>query len=319
MTCYHPLYATKCSQMLNAKSGKPTVFVHQAYENFKKPPILGDFINGSYNYTGFLIPCGQCIGCRLNYSRMWAIRLMKEVPYHSTACFITLTYSDDNLVFGEERPTLVKKHFQDFIKRLRSAVSYDYPDNEKLKFFHCGEYGSKTLRPHYHAILFGFDFPDKQLLYSKGGYPHYVSEYLNKIWGKGLCEVCNVSFDTCAYVARYIMKKVKGVTAENFYKGFQPEYITMSNGIGKSWFDDFKFDVYNNDDMIHYIDGRPIHLRPPRYFDNLFDVENPEQFAKIKAKRQQALLAKPFEPKRLQVKEKIKIIKTKDLKRSLEL
>lgn len=319
MTCYHPLYAVKHFDAFNAKSGKPVVKVHMAYENFDIPPRLGEFTSGSYTYSGFLVPCGQCIGCRLDYSRMWAIRLMKEAQFHEHSCFITLTYDDENLPWSDSRPTLVKKHFQDFIKRLRSRISYDYPDNENIKFFHCGEYGDKTKRPHYHAIIFGFDFPDRKLLYTKGGFPHFTSEYLSKIWGKGIVEVCNVSFDTCAYVARYIMKKIRGESASSYYSDHAQEYVTMSNGIGKEWFNKFKNDIYNTDSMIVYKDGSPMHLRPPRYYDNLFDAANPERMAVIREKRLKSMQAKPFEPNRLHTKEKIKLIKTKNLKRSLEI
>lgn len=317
MTCYHPLYRLTNFSEFHPQTGKPLGKVLGKY-GFGQY-TLGEWDVGSVHFKGELVPCGQCYGCRLERSRQWALRLMHEVKFYDYACFITLTYDDEHLPkLDNGEMTLVLKDFQDFFKRLRARVAYDYPNSQKLKMFHCGEYGDLTERPHYHAIILGFDFPDRILKYTKGSYPHYVSDYLNDIWGKGLCEVCNVSFDTCAYVARYIMKKITGDAADIYYNGRKPEYTTMSNGIGKTWFNEYKSDVYNNDELIFYRDGKPLHLRPPRYYDYLFDIDSPIEFAKIKAKRQQALLAKPFEPKRLLVKEKIKKIKTKDLKRSLE-
>jgi len=65
------------------------------------------------------ISCGQCIGCRLERSRRWAVRCMHEAQMHRYSCFLTLTYSDE---FLPSDGTLVLKDFQDFMKRLRKRV-----------------------------------------------------------------------------------------------------------------------------------------------------------------------------------------------------
>ena len=97
---------------------------------------------------GFL-SCGKCVECQMNYSNSWALRCVQEMKYHKIACFVTLTYNEKNL----PQHGVDKNEIQKFIKRIRK-------DNNKLRYFACGEYGSKGLRPHYHLIFFGFVPPD---------------------------------------------------------------------------------------------------------------------------------------------------------------
>lgn len=131
----------------------------------KKIRVNSPAITSKYALTEFVeIPCGQCIECRLQRSRRWADRCMLELGYHESSYFLTLTYDNDHIPknplidydTGEiyaENATLVKKDLQDFMKRLRRAYEYKGYDN-KLRFFACGEYGSQTLRPHFHIIVF---------------------------------------------------------------------------------------------------------------------------------------------------------------------
>jgi len=126
LTCYHPLRAFK------TVSGT-IVF------NGNKPNIK-EALN---------LPCGKCIGCRLDRSRQWAIRCMHEASLYERNCFITLTYSDEFL--PNDRSVNVR-HFQLFMKKLRKRFG------PNIRFYHCGEYGEKTSRPHYHALLFNFDY-----------------------------------------------------------------------------------------------------------------------------------------------------------------
>lgn len=126
------------------------------------------------------VPCGKCIGCRLERSRQWAIRCMHEASLYEDNCFITLTYNDDHL---PSNGSLDKTHFQKFLKRLRKSI---YP--QKLRYYHCGEYGDEGGRPHYHAIIFGWSPSDKVLISTedKQGITchRYLSESLTQIWGK---------------------------------------------------------------------------------------------------------------------------------------
>lgn len=223
------------------------------------------------------LPCGQCIGCRLERSRRWAVRLMHEASLHQENSFLTLTYSDDHLPSGG---TLVVKHFQDFMKRLRKA------HGAPLRFFHCGEYGEKFARPHYHCILFGCDFSrDRvEIERTQSGFPQFQSDKLDALWSHGRCTIGEVSFESAAYVARYCLKKITGEKAEDHYAGRKPEYVTMSRrpGIGKGWVEAWGFpNIYNADHVV--LDGRE--SLPPPFYDKLLEKADPALFKKVKAAR----------------------------------
>lgn len=248
------------------------------------------------------LPCGQCVGCRLERSRQWAVRMMHESSLHLDNCFITLTYSPENLPADL---SLNKRHFQLFMKRLRKRVG-------PLRFFHCGEYGDGGGRPHYHAILFGYDFPDKVFYSERGGVRLYRSPLLESLWNLGFCTVGAVSFESCAYVARYVMKKVTGDAAESHYSrvncygevySILPEYVTMSRrpGIASDWFRKFGNEVFPSDEVI----SRGFPSRPPRYYDQLLAGSEPSVFDFVKRKRVSELSerAQDLTPARLKVRE----------------
>ncbi len=253
------------------------------------------------------LPCGQCIGCRLERSRQWAMRCMHEASLFDDNCFITLTYSDE---FLPSDGSLDKKHFQDFMKRLRSSFS-----ERRIRYYHCGEYGSKFRRPHYHALLFNFDFVDKKLFSTSKGQRLYTSEVLEKLWRFGFGTVGAVTFESAAYTARYIMKKVTGDRAEEHYVGCDevtgtpvqllPEYTTMSRrpGIGRAWYERFSNDVFPLDEVV-LRGGRS--MRPPRFYDCIYELQNPEDFARIKSERL-SFSRKDCTPERLRVREFCKI------------
>lgn len=188
------------------------------------------------------VPCRKCIGCLLDHSRHWADRMMLELDHSKKGLFLTLTYNNENLPFGFVKgfsheygltePILVKKHWQDFMKRLR----YYFPDNE-IRFYMCGEYGGKTHRPHYHAILFGIgldDLPDL-VPYGKNefGQDYFTSHKIADIWNKGFISLSEVSWRTCAYVARYVQKKeMKQVEYAGADPDSVPEFVLMSRNPG---------------------------------------------------------------------------------------
>lgn len=320
MVCFHPLYSIRFNFHLNPDTNKPIVKVIGAVSKIENPKFGTWVDSAGKSFTGFAVGCGKCIGCRLEYSRMWAIRLMKEVSTSKASCFITLTYDDENLPIGKI-PTLYHPHFIEFRDRLRAHIRYHYGKDVKIKYFMCGEYGSKNFRPHYHAIITGFDFPDKVEEYQRGGYSHYQSELLTKLWRKGRTETCDVSFDTCAYVARYITKKITGEEAKDYYDGFQQEYATCSKGIAYEWFCKYKSDIYNTDRMVIHRNGRNYIMRPPRYFDFKLEQEDPALLEFIKAQRERSRQLKPFEGSlRLLAREDYKkTIINKTLKRRLDL
>ena len=152
MPCYHPQTAWRALTGRNQETGNwPIVFNR----------------NEGYKDMELQVPCGNCIGCRLERSRQWATRCMFEASLHDENCFVTLTYSPDYLPEGA---TLVKKDVQNFMKRLRKAGT-----NGKFKYFLCGEYGENFNRPHYHICFFNLDFVDKEIISRKKDKPLYIS------------------------------------------------------------------------------------------------------------------------------------------------
>ena len=195
MSCFHPLKAKQCQDT--------------------KQVFFG---NGSRNFRNITLPCGRCVGCRLKRSKEWAIRCIHESKLHSDNAFITLTYDDKKLPY---RPigvppadkSLYYPDFQKFMKRLRKAYS-----GRIIRFYMAGEYGEQFGRPHFHACLFGVDFSDKiPFKKTPSGSVIYTSKILEKLWPYGFSSVGNVDFQSAAYVARYIMKKITGAAADSHY------------------------------------------------------------------------------------------------------
>lgn len=305
MPCYHPLKGYR-SQTVN-DSGKRSIVFSQS-EGYKDLPVT--------------LPCGQCMFCRLERSRKWAVRISHEAQMHEQNCFITLTYASEHF---PQDGSLQVKHFQDFMKRLRKEV---HP--KKIRFFHCGEYGEKLGRPHYHAIIFGHDFSDKvPLKKTPVGHMLYESKTLSKLWPKGLSSIGDVTFESAAYVARYIVKKVTGEAADLHYDVVdkrtgeivierKPEYVTMSRrpGIGVTWFEKYSQDVFPHD----YVVIRGVKQRVPKFYDQLLEREDALAYAKVSAARkvgqEHAIEENSWE--RLRVKEDLHILRSRQLKRNYE-
>ncbi len=158
MPCYSPITAWQ-SIKIHPQTNKTTIL-------FKPPRMY------SKAFNSIQLPCGQCIGCRLERSRQWAIRCVHEAELHEENCFITLTFSPENI---NKKGTLIKADFQKFMKRLRKKYI-----GKVIRYMHCGEYGEIGNRPHHHACIFGLDFKDK--IYwknSESGKRIYTSETLN--------------------------------------------------------------------------------------------------------------------------------------------
>jgi len=262
----------------------------------------------------------RCIGCKLEYSRQWALRCVHEAQLHDDNAFVTLTYADANIPLGG---TLIKKDFQDFAKRLRKKAGC------KLSYYHCGEYGERTRRPHYHALLFGVDFPDKTpFKKSADGSDIYHSELLQRLWPQGFCTTGAVTFESAAYVARYVMKKITGAQAEKHYERIDeetgevhrllPEYTTMSlkPAIAKGWYERFKTDAYPSDFVV--LRGRK--MKPPKYYDRLLELEDPEARAALKVRREEEALLRQGDSTtaRLKIREEVKLAQIASLKRGID-
>lgn len=240
-------------------------------------------LDGSQAYR----PCGSCIGCRLAYSRGWAIRAHHEAFLNKENCFLSLTYNNQNL---PKDGSIHKSELQNFIRDLRK-----YAEPKKIRFFGCGEYGDKNGRPHYHACVFGLDFQDKELLHAgtiskwnkvqKKGDDHdiYISSDLQKIWQKGYHTIGKLSFESAAYVARYCTKKINGKMAKNHYGDKQPEFALMSRmpGLGREWIEKYWNDVYPKD--FFTINGTK--MRPPRYYDDFIKKHRPEIWKIVEERR----------------------------------
>lgn len=244
------------------------------------------------------LACGRCIGCRLERSRQWATRCVHEAALYPQNSFLTLTFRDACPLDGTKTdPTvsLHKHHFQRFMKRLRREFSLGVLSHPRkngylpkfkspnIRYLHCGEYGENLGRPHHHACLFNFDLPDKQYWKTKEGNRYYVSEILNRIWGHGYCIIGDVTFESAAYVARYIEKKITGEMAEGYYDGKLPEYSTMSRrpGLGKNWLLKYTDDVFPKDSVI--IRGKRTNV--PKYYNFLYNLTNPTEYATIRDMR----------------------------------
>ncbi|QCS36613.1 replication initiator protein [Capybara microvirus Cap3_SP_535] len=223
------------------------------------------------------LPCGKCPSCKLQRSIDWSVRMVHESLMHKDNSFITLTYDNDHLPSDR---LLCKRDVQLFIKRLRKAI---YPAN--LRYFLCGEYGSKFKRPHYHIVFFGYkpDKLDTDLECKAGISQIFRSSFIESIWSKGHCYVGSVTQKSCAYVARYCTKKQD----ENFpHKEFT--LCSTRPGIGSSYFDLHYKDFYKEDSVILITDDidKPLKsFRVPKYYDKLLLKVDPFKYASIKERR----------------------------------
>lgn len=245
---------------------------------------------------------------------------MHEAEMHDENCFITLTFDQVNLEKRSNPLSLDVSEYQRFMKRLRKRFG------KNIRFFHCGEYGDQNKRPHYHAIIFGMDFKDKKLWTNRDGNKLYTSEALQELWPYGFSTIGEVTFQSAAYVARYIMKKWKGEGAEDHYTRWcpltgegttvEPEYCTMSRmpGIGKTWLEKYKADVYPHD----YVVINNHKVKPPRYYDSLLSEEELAQLKEKRAKDAPDIIDEYNEAMdRLWVSEEIKIKRLELLIRNL--
>lgn len=222
---------------------------------------------------------------------------MHEASLYSSNCFITLTFSDAHLPALGSLDKHGPKSFQLFMKRLRKRFPH-----EKIRYFHCGEYGLLYGRPHYHACLFGFDFIDKVPWTIRKGFPVWRSPTLEKLWTFGNSEIGSVTFESAAYVARYILEKVRGPGAEAHYAGREPEYVTMSRrpGIGAPWFEKYGKEVYPEDGVV--VDGRL--MKPPRFYDERYELQDGLGALEVARARRRARRLEEETPERLAVREK---------------
>lgn len=236
------------------------------------------------------------MGCRLERSRQWAIRMLHESKAHAQNCFITLTYDNQHV---PQNYGLDLRDWQLFMKKLRKSLTVKMKHRRlehsahiraycrhltpKIRFYACGEYGDENGRPHYHAIIFNHDFFDRKLHGKNAkGDNIYTSETLAQLWGKGLVSTQDVTYKSARYVASYVTKKMTGEKAADHYYRFspvdgqihsvRPEFGVMSrrDGLGSHYLDKFKSDFYPSGFIV--VDGKK-HSPPAFYKRKLAEKE----------------------------------------------
>ena len=303
MTCFHPQYIyidkyQPIDETYLKATKKEKELLRETYSIYSQKPSF-NYEKGKFQIQ---IPCGNCLGCRLDHANDWATRLYCERKYHKDACFVTLTYNNQNLPHTEKGiQTLKKKDVQDFFKRLIKNTKI-----KGIKRFYCGEYGPKGGRPHYHACIFGYIPKDlKVYKVNHRGDILYKSKELQKIWGKGFVTIGEMNYETACYTARYVQKKAGiapkttfWVLTTNEYGELErhkmkphgkreEEFIEMSRrpGIGyQYWVDNKEIIKKQNGIMVKTKDGTKL-KRLTRYYKKQWEAENYEEFEKNKSEQ----------------------------------
>ena len=284
MPCYHPLVGFPSGKI--TENGKEKLVIKPEY--LKKHTI--DDVNLN---NGVLLPCGHCIGCRLDYSRRWADRMMLELETSRSAIFVTLTYDNDHIhwsqydvnncpIFG----TLDKRDCQLFMKRLRKEFS-----DVKIRFYLAGEYGETTLRPHYHAIIYGIGLSDIGDCVAFGrndlGQAYYISKRFQEIWSLGNVLLADVSWQTCAYVARYVTKKMNGEKSISYaQRNVIPEFSLMSRkpGIGREYLE-LHPDCLDSVNINLSTPEGGLKISIPKYYLKQLELSDNEKYVKMMEQR----------------------------------
>lgn len=239
--------------------------------------------NLAFSLKALALPCGQCIGCRLDRVVDWSVRCMHEKKMHSNTEFATFTYNEDCV------PSDMSLRYRDvqlFWKKFRK----EFPG---FRYFVAGEYGGRTKRPHYHALLFGVYFEDRKFYKrNQRGDPLFISAKLDEIWGLGHCTFGDSSFDSAAYVASYCVDKITGDLAADHYSYYDDDGVihevecefgqpSLKPAIGKFFFEKYWREIYTTDSCV--VNGREYPV--PRYYDKLLEGIDPVLLASVKAKR----------------------------------
>lgn len=292
MPCYNPYFGWK--SLRPNENGRHPITFQGRKANLDQPVT---------------VPCGKCIGCHLDRSGEWAIRAYHESTQHEQNAFVTLTFNEQ---FLPENGSISKGDVQTFIKNMRAAI---YP--KKISYMACGEYGPSLDRPHYHALIFGHDFTDKEAIGSVKGNTIYTSKELENYWPWGFNTVGEVNLQTAGYVARYTAKKVTGALAAEHYKGKTPEFLLTSRkpALGLNWLKQFHPDLQKG---FLTINGKKRGI--PKYYMKKY--EDIDEYRATLLRSERALHYDHFDPElmpdRLAAREKCKQAQTKTLTRSLD-
>lgn len=299
MACYHPIPAFRCAD------GSVR------------------FVERGSDIDGLLyLACGNCVGCRIDRSKQWSLRVMHEASQHEDNCFVTLTYDDSHVPADG---SLRYRDFQLFMKRVRKCFR-----PLLVRFYMCGEYGGDLGRPHFHCALFGVGFRGDRKYWrkSESGSKCYRSALLESLWTLGSSEIGELTLESAAYIARYCLKKVNGDLADGHYREVDsssgeitwrvPEFTRMSlrPGIGANWFDKYCGDVFPHDRVV----AGGVKYKPPRYYDVLAErrfVDDTHQLVK-EARCVRARAIGDNSPERNVVKETVAKARLSFFRRSLK-
>ena len=248
--------------------------------------------SASLSGIGFKVPCQQCVECRLSYAADWAVRCVHESKMHDHNAFVTLTYDDMHMPEGR---TLVRRDMQLFMKRLRKVKGTG------IRFFGCGEYSPTMWRPHYHLLLFNCKFGDKKFYKSTPrGEKLYTSDELFELWPYGMNAIGEVTYDSAAYCAGYVTKKITGEKSDTHYMRYSadgspywllPEFAMCSRrpGVGATFYAAYGRELVSNDTVVMNAKLR----RLPRFYDTRYELTDADGFAKLKrSRRRRAVTAK---------------------------
>lgn len=227
-----------------------------------------------------IIPCGQCIACRVRRAQEWSARLWLEWRMScAPSCFLTLTYDDDHLPADR---SLRVEDYQLFLKRLRKLL-----DPVKIRYYCAGEYGSQLERPHYHILIFGADFGTSRMpianVFNRLHPDYYISADVAKCWDKGYHTIAPLSDACICYVAKYVIKKATGLQADDYYGGRRPEFGIGSKGIAREYYDQYYDDLWDKD-YLRWGD-RFKKCRPFRYYEKILEKNDFQRLTNLKDER----------------------------------
>lgn len=291
MPCYRPQPAQMGYNFLTKKWSKP-LLTYPLYRSsdgarvFPRPYYDSSDIGSRSPASRYVtLPCGLCFGCRMDNARMWSLRMMHEARYHENNFFVTLTYDDASL------PPDADLRYRDLRLFFVNARHHFQTAAKPFKYFACGEYGDKTLRPHYHFAGFDFKIDDLRPFKQTASGWYFLSESLRSIWKHGHVIVAPLQWDCAAYIARYVTKKMHGSNLRD--KGtFDPdtgeldlytiERAFQSKGLGLPFYEDHHDEIWDLDACL--FKGQYL-VKPPRYYFKQLEKSDPVKASLIKEKR----------------------------------
>ena len=122
---------------------------------------------------------------------------------------------------------------------------------------------------------------DFDIISSNGNKEMYVIErrlapQSIKIWKNGNIWIGDATWQSIAYVSRYVTKKLYGAEAD-YYTTFNlvPEFLVCSRkpGIGRAYYEDHKDDLFEKSKYYFPMGNGVGSACPSRYFSNLFEAD----------------------------------------------